>query len=153
MTPLFPSDIPEIQHTRMERRIMTTDDTNTDDTNTVAAAQSPGLVDTMPIAAEPGSLHDDVVSAAAAVSPTPDSTSRAAEASTVDEAALTDALRQVLDPDLMVNIIGSGLTAPALQSCRAGSIRQRSSHRSSEAQPTATTTRRISRAVSRPVRR
>ena len=26
---------------------MTTDDTNTDDTNTVAAAQSPGLLDTM----------------------------------------------------------------------------------------------------------
>ena len=88
---------------------MTTDDTNTDDTNTVAAAQSPGLVDTMPIAAEPGSSNDDVVPAAAAVSPTPDSTSRAAEASTVDEAALTDALRQVLDPDLMINIIDLGL--------------------------------------------
>ena len=74
---------------------MTTDDTNTDDTNTVAAAQSPGLVDTMPIAAEPGSSHDDVVPAA--------------EASTVDDAALTDALRQVIDPDLMINIIDLGL--------------------------------------------
>ena len=59
---------------------MTTNDTNTDDTNTVAAA-----------------------------SPTPDSTSRAAEAYTVDDAKLTEALRQVLDPDLMVNIIDLGL--------------------------------------------
>ena len=59
---------------------MTTSDTNTDDTNTVAAAL-----------------------------PAPDSTSCAAEASTVDDAALTEALRQVLDPDLMVNIIDLGL--------------------------------------------
>ena len=88
---------------------MTTDDTNTDDTNTVAAAQSPGLVDTMSIVADPGCSHDDVVPAAATASPTPDSTSRAAEASTVDDAALTEALRQVLDPDLGVNIIDLGL--------------------------------------------
>jgi metal-sulfur cluster biosynthetic enzyme len=59
--------------------------------------------------AEPGSSHDDVVPAAAAAASTPDSTSRAAEAYTVDEAALTDALRQVLDPDLGVNIIDLGL--------------------------------------------
>ena len=74
-----------------------TDDTNTDDTNTVAAAQSPGLVDTMSMVAEPepGYSHDDVVPAA--------------EASTVDDAALTEALRQVLDPDLFVNIIDLGL--------------------------------------------
>lgn len=84
---------------------------NTDDTNTVAAAQSPGLVDTMSRVAEPepGSSYDDVVPAAAAASPAPDSTSCAAEASTVDDAALTEALRQVLDPDLMVNIIDLGL--------------------------------------------
>jgi len=59
---------------------MATNDTNTDDTNTVAAAL-----------------------------PAPDSTSRAAEASTIDDAALTEALRQVLDPDLMINIIDLGL--------------------------------------------
>ena len=84
---------------------------NTDDTNTVAAAQSPGLVDTMSRVAEPepGCSHDDVVPAAAAASPTPDSTSRAAQASTIDDAALTEALRQVLDPDLMINIIDLGL--------------------------------------------
>ena len=93
---------------------------NTDDTNTVAAAQSPGLVDTMSIVAEPepGCSHDDVVPAAegccheapaAAALPAPDSTSCAVEASTVDEAALTAALRQVLDPDLGVNIIDLGL--------------------------------------------
>jgi len=83
----------------------------TDDTNTVAAAQNPGLVDTMSIVTEPepGSSHDDVVPAAAAASPAPTDTSRAAEASTVDDAALTDALRQVLDPDLMINIIDLGL--------------------------------------------
>ena len=70
---------------------------NTDDTNTVAAAQSPGLVDTMSRVAEPepGCSHDDVVPAA--------------EASTVDDGALTEALRQVLDPDLMINIIDLGL--------------------------------------------
>ena len=93
---------------------------NTDDTNTVAAAQSPGLVDTMSRVAEPepGCSHDDVVPSAesccheapaAAALPAPDSTSCAAEASTVDADALTDALRQVLDPDLMVNIIDLGL--------------------------------------------
>jgi len=90
----------------------------TDDTNTVAAAQSPGLVDTMSRVAEPGCSHDDVMPAAesccheapaAAALPAPDSTSRAAEASTVDDAALTEALRQVLDPDLGVNIIDLGL--------------------------------------------
>jgi len=99
---------------------MTTDDTNTDDTNTVTAAQSPGLVDTMSRVAEPeaGCSHDDVMPAAesccheapaVAAPPAPDSTSRAAEASTVDDAALTEALRQVLDPDLMINIIDLGL--------------------------------------------
>ena len=97
---------------------MNHNDTNPDDTNTVAAAQSPGLVDTMSIVAEPGCSHDDMVPAAesccheapaAAALPTPDSTSRAAESSPVDDAALTDALRQVLDPDLMINIIDLGL--------------------------------------------
>ena len=93
---------------------------NTDDTNTVAAAQSPGLVDTMSRVAEPepGCSHDDVVPAvesccheapAAAALPAPTDTSRVAEASTVDDAALTEALRQVLDPDLFVNIIDLGL--------------------------------------------
>jgi len=99
---------------------MTTVDTNTDDTNTVAAAQTPALVDTLSRVAEPegGCSHDDVVPAAesccheapaVAAPPALDSTSRAAEVSTVDDAALTEALRQVLDPDLMINIIDLGL--------------------------------------------
>jgi len=97
---------------------MNTNDTNTNDSNTVAAAQSPGLVDTMSIVADPGCSHDDVVPAAesccheapaAAALPAPTDTSRAAEASTVDDYALTEALRQVLDPDLMINIIDLGL--------------------------------------------
>jgi len=91
---------------------------NPDDTNPVAAAQNPGLVDTTSIVAEPGCSHDDVAPAvesccheapAAAALPAPDSTIREAEASIVDDAALTDALRQVIDPDLMISIIDLGL--------------------------------------------
>ena len=54
-------------------------------------------------------MNPDDTNTVTAALPAPDSTSRAAEASTVDDAALTDALRQVLDPDLMINIIELGL--------------------------------------------
>lgn len=54
-------------------------------------------------------MTTDDTNTVAAAPPAPDSTSRAAEASTVDDAALTEALRHVLDPDLMINIIDLGL--------------------------------------------